>query len=416
LSNSSEEKYFKLRNNYGIIKIKFPSEQKQKQWLDKLKSRIFEMNTSYEVKKEQFLESKLKYVYDPNEIYFGASIVLNKINLNLYDDEFELRNNIFCLMLKKLNLKMKLREDDTEMELGMLGLQIYDNTLEPCFKHIIDSTDPDCPDLELFSIGILICDEISPRYKKVQMDFAIKIGYLSGIWNPNSIRKLLAFLAHHDIYRDKILREIQLPPNIKNEEKFVMPLDEEEVRHMTCLEANSIYIRVETKIKNVRIIWLQPSLRFMFMEARLGESRIFCDLYLDHMEIEGTLGNTQLFDLSNYPYTINNQDEFNPGQTKEILGFNQNSSLDFKYKSYSSWCPNYKDKNSAHCEVVFNSGRLTYIHELFFRFFNYLFEEFLGALGPSQEVRDYRDKKNQVPVRDKNDIEFMVIDVLYYNI
>ncbi len=373
------------------------------------------MNISYEVKREQMIESKLKQVFDLYEVYFGAKVCINNIIINLYQDEFDLNNKIFTLSLKRLDMFMKLRPKDTEVELGLLGLQIFDETLENEFKQIIDSTDPENSDLKLVSINIIICEEQSPRYKKIQIEFDIKIGYLYGLWNPNSIRRLLSFLAHHDIYRDKILREIQLPPNKTIEDKFIMPLDTEYIKHQTCVEANSIYIKVAIKIKNVRVIWLQPTLRFMFMELRLGETSIFCDLYCDHLEIEGTLGNTQLFDLSNYPYTIRTQQEFKQVHKKEVLGFKENSSLEFKYKSYSTWCPHYKNKNSAHCEVIFNSGRLTYIHELFFRFFNYLFEEFLGAIGPSPEVRDYKNKKNQVPVREKNDIEFMVIDVTFKN-
>ena len=411
LEDGRQEEYIKLKNPNGIIKVRFPNENKKKTWLDNLRRRIFEMNTSYEVKREELIESKLKLINDIKEIFFGARVCLLNIQINLFEEEIDLKTKIFTILLRKLDIDMELREKDSEICLGLQGFEIYDEKLDLTFKQIIYSTDPENSELKLMNVNILICDELSPKYKKIQMEVDINIGYLYAIWNPNSIRKLLSFLAHHDIYRDKILREIQLPPDRTQEEKFITPIDSEDIKHLTCIEANSIYIKVNAKIKNVRVIWLQPTLQFMFMEVRLGETNIFCNLYVDHIEIEGSLGNTQIFDLSNYPYTITSQDQYNPDHIKEILGFKENSSFYFKYKSYSGWCPHYKDNINTLCTVVFNSGRLTYIHELFFRFFNYLFEEFLGSIGANQEVRDYRDKKNQVKVREKNDIEFMFLDV-----
>lgn len=411
-NDGRSEGYLKLKNPNGIIKLKFPNDQKKKNWIDHLKRRIFEMNISYEEKKEQLIESKAKQSKDMKEIFFGAEIRLLNITMNLFEDESDLKTKIFTISLRKLDINLKLRSNDSQICLGLQGFEIFDEKIEPLYRQIIDSTDPNDKELKLVSVIILICDELSPKYENVQIKVDLIIGYLYAIWNPNSIRKLLSFLAHHDIYRDKILKEIQLPPTKTQEDKFVMPLDDEEIKHITCSQANSIYYKVTAKITNVRVIWLQPTQRFMFMEARLGETNLYCDSYVDHLEIQGTLGNTQIFDLSNYPYTIKTQEEYDSKNMKEILGFEQKSSLDFKYKSYSGWCPHYKDNNCSHCTVIFNSGKLTYIHELFFRFFNYLFEEFLGSIGANQEVRDYRDKKNQVKVREKNDIEFMILDVL----
>ena len=82
LDDGKTEGYLKLKNPYGIIKVKFPNEQKKKNWLDNLRNRIFEMNTSYKVKKEQLIESKLKQSNDIKEIYFGARICLLNIQMN----------------------------------------------------------------------------------------------------------------------------------------------------------------------------------------------------------------------------------------------------------------------------------------------------------------------------------------------
>jgi hypothetical protein len=56
-----------------------------------------------------------------------------------------------------------------------------------------------------------------------------------------------------------------------------------------------------------------------------------------------------------------------------------------------------------------------YIQEHFLRFFNYLFAEFLGSLGPSEEVKNFRESKIQRLEKDPNQIDFMLLKVVLNN-
>ena len=69
LEDGRQEEYIKLKNPNGIIKVRFPNENKKKTWLDNLRRRIFEMNTLNEIKIDELIESKLELTNEIKEIF-----------------------------------------------------------------------------------------------------------------------------------------------------------------------------------------------------------------------------------------------------------------------------------------------------------------------------------------------------------
>ena len=63
-------------------------------------------------------------------------------------------------------------------------------------------------------------------------------------------------------------------------------------------------------MKRFDIICIQPILKIFFIQLRCGESYFNCDMNVDHLIMNGELGNTEIFDLSEYPFTIKNQSQF----------------------------------------------------------------------------------------------------------
>ena len=57
----------------------------------------------------------------------------------------------------------------------------------------------------------------------------------------------------------------------------------------------------------------------MYHEMRFGESYLDCEMKVDHFIIKGELGNTQIFDLCEYPFIIPSQDKYNPKNKREIF-------------------------------------------------------------------------------------------------
>ena len=84
------------------------------------------------------------------------------------------------------------------------------------------------------------------------------------------------------------------------------------------------HINLHTQFKEVRIILIQPKLKIKYSELRFGASFLDCDMKVDHFVLNGEMGNTQLFDLSEYPFVIRNQSMFDKSKMKEIFGIKQN--------------------------------------------------------------------------------------------
>ena len=63
------------------------------------------------------------------------------------------------------------------------------------------------------------------------------------------------------------------------------------------------------------------------MEVSLGKTNLFCNLYVNHLKIQGSPVITQIFDISYYPKTISSQDYYNFRLNKGNTWFRKNSSL-----------------------------------------------------------------------------------------
>ena len=265
-------------------------------------------------------------------------------------------------------------------------------------------------------------DEKSPEYKNILIDINIIVGYLDVLWNPLKIKKILSYLAHNDLLKDKVRKDIDLSVERNSELNLVnIPSfnNLQSFNFLKCSEFKYIYIKCSTFLKKINIILIQPIQNFYFFELNIKEGNIIADMYVDHMNLYGNLDEFDLKDCSNYPYTIQNQDEFNAFNIKNILSTSQNNSLGFEYISRYKICPEYnEDENiTSECYLTIKNLTINYYQENFLRFFNYLISEFLGSLSASQEILEYRNLKlnlNSLKKKDKN-IEFMKLLVKIEN-
>ena len=57
--------------------------------------------------------------------------------------------------------------------------------------------------------------------------------------------------------------------------------------------------------------------------------------------------------------------------------------------------------------------KLFYVHELFLRVYNYLFDSFLYSFVCNEKVQDYKDLQCQVPKKKKNEVDCLKLEVNY---
>ena len=394
VKSSLESLIIVISNESGSIELKFPNKNKFKLWDRCLQERIEEMKFSYEDKSQAITEEMNKAKIDPEEIYFRTEVNFKSFNIYFYtNDDFSdiiAKTHVFTLYINEMNLNMDLRNYDTKMGISMSGLKLYDiqNEIED-FKLMAYSGDELNKEVKLFDMEILMLDDKSPSYSNFQIGISMNIGYLHLTWVPDSIRKLFHFMLYNNYLKNRVEKEL-LDPNEKLvEQKFIAPNYDNNF-YPTCDKNDYIYMKILVKCKKVNIILVQPILKIFYTEVKMGKSSMDFYMYTDHTIIEGSLGNTQIYDLCEYPFVISSQDKYDPSKKVEIFGLkvdknddyniNNKEMISFRYSGFMEFCPKFVDNYSDIVECKINKVFMVYTQEQFLRLFNYFIYEFLGAM------------------------------------
>ena len=172
---------------------------------------------------------------------------------------------------------------------------------------------------------------------------------------------------YNNFLKNRVDKEMVDPNEKLVEQKFITPkLDN--TFYPTCDKNNYIYMKIHINCKKVNFILVQPILKIYFCEVKMGESSMDFDMYTDHSFIQGSLGNTQIYDLCEYPFVISSQDKYDPNKKVEIFGLKKNENQNenendlknnemifFKYYGFSEYCPKFKDNYGSICEVKINT-------------------------------------------------------------
>ena len=424
-----EELSFKLSSNNGSIELKVFDKKSYDTWKKNILDRITEMKISYKFQENEKLNQENMQLMkeNPKQIYFGAEINFNKVNINLHNEEKDNnKNNIFVIIsLSNLKALLSLRLFDSELHMDIKSLVIYDNlTKIKDFQTVLTTEKKNVKDnKKILDLNILLCDEKSDKYKNIQIDVNMIIGFCTMIWNPPVIKNIISFLIYNDIYKYKVNQELTNQNINMTNKDFISP-GIIEIERPKCNINKYIYMNIHSSFNEISIILIQPIYEIKFHELRFGPSFLDYEMKVDHMIIKGELGNTQLFDLCQYPFVIKNQKEFDQNKIKEIFGIKKNKNNDnlknsndsslikFYYKAMNSWCPDCKDNYTSEADVVINQSMLVFIYEQFMRFFNYFISQFLGAFAPPDKVKKFKQTLSQIKPKKDKDIDFMKLNVI----
>jgi hypothetical protein len=225
-------------------------------------------------------------------------------------------------------------------------------------------------------------------------------------------------MTHNTALKSKVEKEIKDPNEKLVEKKFIAPKEDNSF-YPTCDKNDYIYMKIVLNFKKVNIILVQPILKIFYHEIILNESSMTFDMYTDHMFIEGSLGNTQIYDLCEYPFVISSQEKYNPKNKVEIFGLKKkeneneeknNEMISFSYYNFMDLCPHFKDNYSDLADVKINTVFLVYTQEQFLRFLNYFLTEFLGAFAAPEVKEEEKELKDFDAIQKINKEENNIID------
>ena len=346
---------------------------------------------------------------------------------------------------------------------------------------------------------------LNERKNKSEVDMSIEIGYFKLLWVPKDIMLLLEFLAYDEIYANLVEniinennnkqsgREFNFNNNLNNSTRYSNNKTSTKTQSTlkdnssnnstsnTLLNKNSVNINntkheeqsislyisfqldlasmilvKEVVIENINNYYMKNK---FFMELTLGKSYLNTFVYnkptsmnnndmfeYKKMELDITLGNLQLYDLSNYPYSSNifkdYKQVYNPfdyilesfNNKKEIVSFKDKSALKLNFISYSNiLIDSIKEKNLDSIDLnsynKYNSSNninfknmpndiynkilksytnelyiqissvyLVYFKELVNKFFDYLMIDFIDSFMGDKSLREIdNDNSNNLP-------------------
>ena len=311
-----DELSFKLSSNYGSIELKVSDKKIYDSWKNNIINRITEMKISYKFQEDEQLNQKnLELMKEnPKQIYFGAETNLKQVIIRLHNDETNNndKSNIFVVInLSNLKALLSLRLFDSEIHMEIQSLAIYDNlTKIKDFQTILTTEKKSAhQNKKILDLNILICEEKSDRYKNIEIDVNMIIGVCTVIWNPQIIKNIISFVIYNDIYKFNVNQELTNQNINMTNKNFITPGTIGIDRTKCDINKNS-YMNIHSSFNEISIILIQPIYQIKFNELRFGPSFLDYEMKVDHTIIKGELGNTQLFDLCQYPFVIKNQNEF----------------------------------------------------------------------------------------------------------
>lgn len=71
-----------------------------------------------------------------------------------------------------------------------------------------------------------------------------------------------------------------------------------------CEKFPSPYILVKVALSELEGDFLHHIYATPLAKVKIGETRLDFDMYVDHDELSGTLGGIHIYEMTNYPYTL----------------------------------------------------------------------------------------------------------------
>ena len=396
-----------------------------------INERMNEMKLTFESKENEAIikKQKIEKMYEEDlslleEVYFGMNLNLKNISLTFYGGEQNLNENIikiFNLSFINLNNIIRLKKDESYIELNLQKIKLYEcnNSMEK-FAYVLHSSNTE-EEENIISITIIQHNSKSKVFKGVELELDIKLGIMNIVWNPSFLRSLIQLLttdnsnlrvkvqSYLNMKKKKLpstdIEKIKVDNELNNKEAIVDYLkDQTDVAIVeSCRHNKNLLVKLSVSLSKTEMVLLHPILKFNISEIKLAKTTFTLDMFIDHMIIKIQLGNVQLFDLSDYPYTIISQNQYKEENKKEILGFKDESSMIISIKLYDRNCELFKDNYSSEIEVLGKSVVLNYYQEQLLRFITYFQNEIIG-------IKNSNESKDNLPNKGITEIMEIKID------
>eukprot|EP01022_Parablepharisma_sp_SALTPOND_P001728 TRINITY_DN1071_c0_g1_i1.p1 TRINITY_DN1071_c0_g1~~TRINITY_DN1071_c0_g1_i1.p1 ORF type:complete len:1296 (+),score=172.27 TRINITY_DN1071_c0_g1_i1:23862-27749(+) len=396
-----------LRNKTEQCYLAFNSEKDCKAWKAEIEAVIKEISFLSEA-----VYRKTTQPIDCFDVLNETKVLIKNLSVEILDEK---GGDLVKGQIMDAEATGVKRPEDFTMNIKIRSFELF-HPKNLHFKRILYNEEHD----NLLSLSIELLTKNSPKYTGELLIVEAELGHIMVYYPPKLIKRLMQILL--DI-------KPKQKPKFQEEEKKgevlkrLMSFDEKEEpleKVDTCKENKDILLKATAKLDNVNVYCLHSkydTLLFLFsMETSIFEYAS----HSDHDDLHCNLGNSTLYDLTNYPNTILPLDFFDekvkPQKLVQIQSsyYNDNNAFTVDMVSYQAYCPERPltpENLMSKIQIKIGTIKVDFYNEyLAFRFTDYFLYQFLDSLSPRDSVAEslalYEKNKKSHEGMDLYDIMF----------
>ncbi len=333
----------------------------------------------------------------------ASRIQINRLGIELLDEK---NTELVHGSVLGVECTVTKRSADVVCRSKVQGLEIV-QPANKHFKRIIASEE----NSELLSLVIEILEKNSPMNKaRAQAGFPenpqgeqivveLQLGNIIVYYPSRLVKKMIQILL--DIKPKKLLKQ----PEEEKKGELIMgaaPLDkdkDEAIQKLeTCRENLDIFLTICVKLNDVKFHCLHPKYDTLLFLFSMETSRFEYISHIDHDNLRCIIGNSVMYDLTNYPNTIIPMDFFDENKVKEEMVVqlqgpaDSDEALVVDMIMYYPQCPERPlapDNLMSKIALRIGTIKVYYYNEyLAFRFMDYFLYQFLDSLSPRDSMAE----------------------------
>ncbi|CAD8058857.1 unnamed protein product [Paramecium sonneborni] len=305
---------FQIKNKYGDTFVAFDKLKMANDW----KEEIEKLRTMPRVQKNnvETIQSEKTKESRPLNFKFG----LKGFGIHIQDEK---QQDWLKVIISGLNAGANVQGRSINLDLKLRDLYVIDYIqmyMNPLLKYIVKS-DPDPESNELINISIQQISKSDKKYNKKNFIIEVTFGSLSMIAKPLVIAKLLDFITPPKNQVDDM--KCQGKDNVQqlqNQAKIELENNTQQQNVNFDNMQDIILIDINVKIRSINAILVHRFTTLPLAEINIQNTEIGLIKYVDEIQLNGSLGNLQLFDLTNYPNTLSKESEYKLINPKQMIG------------------------------------------------------------------------------------------------
>ncbi|CAK64571.1 unnamed protein product (macronuclear) [Paramecium tetraurelia] len=252
---------------------------------------------------KQLEDKQEKQQIKPIEFEQIINFTISVVQINLQDSNSK---QFLVMKTKDLSLRMKIHSQFLQVQLTLSGLQLQDSLRQYHNKQLENLIISEKENGELIEILFNQTSRNSKKYQDIDQQIELKFGKLHINFKSETFAYLLQFINSND--------------NIQNQQE--KKLDKIEKEFLEA-EKQFLLLKLNVQINQISLSIVHEITKLPFVDIQFQNSFIEMLKYQDELQMQVNLGNLQINDLTNHPYTLTQEEDYHLIKSNQIVGIKQ---------------------------------------------------------------------------------------------